>query len=317
MAALIHGMKRTWLLIMATNYTPGTAQRPDFIDISNLNDDTKINWGEVATIGLKAVVVKVSESTTFIDDQAAAHAVGAKGIGLLVHAYHYYWGDVDNEAAFAIAKAKAAGIPQGSYLFMDFEEEKVEGDWTAQTLAFCKLVEAAGYKSGLYIGESLYTENINAASIEAAGIYVWIANYSNRPQVGHNAWQFSDKFVLAGYGEKPVDASIDFSGLLVGGGTDPNPDPDPVNPFQPPKRPKIEPGAYVSVKKTSAYSPNGEDLIQVIAPDGVHLQDYDLWEISQKIVYENIRLISPNGAVFLLSVDDNGQLITRKEVKNK
>lgn len=317
MAAPTHGMKRTWLLTMANNYTPGTAQRPDFIDISNLDDDKKINWGQVSTVGLKAVVVKVSESTSFTDDQAAAHTASAKGVGLSVHAYHYYWGDVDNEAAFAIARARAAGIPLGSYLFMDFEEEKIAGDWTAQALAFCKLIEAAGYKSGLYIGESLYTEKINATSIEAADIYVWLSNYSKRPQVGHDAWQFSDKFVLAGYDEKPVDASIDFSGLLVGGGTDPNPDPDPVDPYKPPKRPKIEPGAYVSVKKTSAYSPNGEDFIQVIAPDGVHLQDYDLWDISQKIVYENIRLVSPNGAVFLLSVNDSGQLITRKEVKDK
>lgn len=298
---------------MASNYTPGNANRPDFIDISNLNNDIEINWGEVATTGIKAVILKLSEGTSFIDNQAAAHAAGAKSIGLIVHGYHYYWGDPAAEAAFAIDKAQAAGIPKGAYLFMDFEEENIPGNWTAQTLQFCQAVAAAGYKTGLYIGEKLYSTNIDAASMKAAGIYVWIANYSNRPQVGHDAWQFSSNFVLPGYPTKPVDASIDFTGLLVAKNATPTPDPDPAAPFQPPKRPTIETGAYVSIKKTAAYSPNGNDLVSVIAPDGIHLMDYDLWDISQKIIFPSIRLVSPNGAVFVLSVDDSGQLITKKQ----
>lgn len=284
----------------------------NFIALSNQDNDQKIDWGKVAASGIKAVVVKVSENTSFMDYQAKDHVTSAKKAGLLVHAYHFYQGNVEREAPFAIASAKAAGIPAGAFLFIHYEEMKEEIDQTTQVLDFCKRVAAAGYKPGVYLAENVYTTTLNAESIKATGLYVWLGNNSNRPQVGHDGWQFSDTFVLAGYDERPVAASIDFSGLLVGG-ADSNP--DPVTPYKPPKRPKIEPGAYVSVKKTSAYSPNGEDFIPVIAPDGVHLQDYDLWEIGQKIVYEKIRLVSPNGAVFLLSVSDSGQLITRKEVK--
>lgn len=62
------------------------------------------------------------------------------------------------------------------------------------------------------------------------------------------------------------------------------------------------------------YSPdNGKTLIVQEGPDGRHYhQETDPERIS-KLVFDSFKLKSPNGTIWKLSIDDEGNLIKEKE----
>lgn len=284
----------------------GTATNPDVIDLSNYDLASNIDYSQIKTVGAKALIVKTSESTNYKDTQAANHVANGLAQGLQVHGYHFYRGNGVAEANWAIQCAKTQGLPNGAYLFIDFEDNSIGGDWTSQTITFANAVKAAGYQAGFYSGESLTSTKLNLTTLKNNGIYLWIANYSARPTVTHDAWQFTSGFNLPKYTQKTVDASIDYSGKLIV--TD---DPQPVEWPIRESRSKIEAGAdfdltcgHISIKS----KPNGIERV-LAAPDGIHLNQSDIDDLPFKYqVWQDEK-----GIKWLLYMSTDGTLRTRKE----
>lgn len=172
----------------------------------------------VSYTGAKFAFVKVTEGTGYVNPRASAQIKSAKAHGLMVMGYFYanHSASVTKaraEAKYAVAKAKALGIPTGSYLADDFEQglaNSVYGDPTANTdaiLAAMQVIKEAGYKPLVYASASVFRANLQVSRfVKSYGTCLWVASYkvSGRQDYadfnyfpsmdGVAIWQFADNY---------------------------------------------------------------------------------------------------------------------------
>ena len=182
------------------------------VDVANWQGST-VNYPNA-----KFALVKVTEGTNYINPKASAQIKSAKANGLLTGAYFYanHSGSVSRareEARYAVAKAKALGVPLGSYLADDFEQgdgNSVTGYTSSNTdavLAAMAVIKEAGYKPLCYANASVLRNNLNASRIvKIYGTCLWVASYkvSGRQDYadfnyfpsmdGVAIWQFADNY---------------------------------------------------------------------------------------------------------------------------
>ncbi|MBD5431874.1 SLAP domain-containing protein [Lactobacillus agrestimuris] len=171
-----------------------------------------------ANAGAAFAIVKVSEGVSYRNPKAAAQISSAKANGMLPMAYHFALfgaksASAKAEANYAIASAKAFGLPKGSYIACDWETgdgNNVNGGKNASAnaiIAFMKKVKSAGYKPLLYSGASLLNNNINTAKVNSAfPNSLWVASYATMGRIdnpdfnyfpsmdGVAIWQFTDNW---------------------------------------------------------------------------------------------------------------------------
>lgn len=183
----------------------------------------------------KFALVKVTEGTNYINPKASAQIKSAKANGLLTGAYFYanHCASVSRareEAKFAVAKAKAFGVPLGSYLADDFEQgdgnEVYKNGASANTdavLAAMQVIKDAGYKPLVYAGAAIMRNRLDTSRIiKTFGTCLWVASYkvSGRQDYadfnyfpsmdGVAIWQFADNY--HGYN---VDGNINLIDLKI------------------------------------------------------------------------------------------------------
>lgn len=171
-----------------------------------------------AKAGSKFAIVKVSEGTSYRNPKASAQIASAKVSGMMPMAYHFaLFGSssarAKSEAKYAIASAKAYGLPKGSYIACDWETgdgNNVNGGKNASAkaiIAFMKAIDNAGYQPLLYSGAHLLNNNINTSKVTAAyPNSLWVASYAtmgriDKPDFGYFPsmngiiiWQFTDNW---------------------------------------------------------------------------------------------------------------------------
>ncbi|MDB6263528.1 GH25 family lysozyme [Lactobacillus amylovorus] len=179
------------------------------------------NWQGLAVNypAAKFALVKVTEGTNYINPKASAQIKSAKANGLLTGAYFYanHCASVSRareEAKFAVAKAKAFGVPLGSYLADDFEQgdgnEVYKNGASANTdavLAAMQVIKDAGYKPLVYAGAAIMRNRLDTSRIiKTFGTCLWVASYkvSGRQDYadfnyfpsmdGVAIWQFADNY---------------------------------------------------------------------------------------------------------------------------
>lgn len=179
------------------------------------------NWqaSDVNYPNIKFALVKVTEGTGYVNPKASAQIKSAKANGLLTGAYFYanHCASVSRareEAKFAVAKAKAFGVPLGSYLADDFEQgdgnDVYKNGASANTdavLAAMATIKESGYKPLVYASASVFRNNLNISRIiKNYGTCLWVASYkiSGRQDYadfnyfpsmdGVAIWQFADNY---------------------------------------------------------------------------------------------------------------------------
>ncbi|MCP0886918.1 hypothetical protein LB941_06175 [Ligilactobacillus sp. WILCCON 0076] len=186
------------------------AARTDMIDISSHNNNgNTITTEQYASLrnnyGVKAVVVKLSEGTTYTWSKAAANVSNANAAGLYTNGYHYAryttTSKATEEAQNAVAAAKNAGLGVGSVIVADVEADEQKALTKSQNdldnMAFEAVVENAGYRFDLYTMESMVNSKMTIA--DGSG---WIAKYPKNVTIdlftNRNGWQFSSKMTFNG-----------------------------------------------------------------------------------------------------------------------
>ena len=168
--------------------------------------------------GAKFAFVKVTEGTEYVNPKAEAQIKSAKAHGLMVMGYFYanHSASVSKaraEAKYAVAKAKAYGIPAGSYLADDWEQgsgNSVNGGASANTdavIAAMQVIKEAGYKPLIYSGAYNLRNHLSISRIvKSFGSCLWVASYkvSGRQDYadfgyfpsmdGVAIWQFADNY---------------------------------------------------------------------------------------------------------------------------
>lgn len=172
----------------------------------------------VSYTGAKFAIVKLTQGTDYLNPKAAAQIKSAKANSLLVAGYFYanHGNSVSrarSEAKYAVAKAKALGIPEGSYLADDFEQgngNNVNGGVQANTdaiMAALQVIKDGGYQPLVYSGSFVLRNHLSIARIvKTFGTCLWVASYkvSGRQDYadfnyfpsmdGVAIWQFTDNY---------------------------------------------------------------------------------------------------------------------------
>lgn len=172
----------------------------------------------VSYTGAKFAIVKLTQGTDYLNPKAGAQIKSAKASGLLVGGYFYanHGNSVSrarSEAKYAVAKAKALGIPEGSYLADDFEQgngNNVNGGVQANTdaiMAALQVIKDGGYQPLVYSGSFVLRNHLSIARIiKTFGTCLWVASYkvSGRQDYadfnyfpsmdGVAIWQFTDNY---------------------------------------------------------------------------------------------------------------------------
>ena len=172
----------------------------------------------VGYAGAKFVLVKLTEGTSCINPKASSQIKRGKNHGSLVAGYFSanHPAPVPRasaEAKYAVEKAKALGVPSGSYIADDFEQgsgNNVNGSTTANTdaiIAAMQIIKEAGYKPLVYSGAYVLRNRMSISRIiKTFGTCLWVASYkiSGRqdradfnyfPSMdGVAIWQFTDNY---------------------------------------------------------------------------------------------------------------------------
>lgn len=182
------------------------------VDVASYQS-TSVNY-----TGAKFALVKLTQGTDYLNPKAVAQIKSAKANGLLVGGYFYanHSNSVSrarSEAKYAVAKAKALGIPEGSYLADDFEQgsgNSVNGGVQANTdaiMAALQVIKDGGYQPLVYSDSFVLRNHLSITRIiKSFGTCLWVASYkvSGRQDYadfnyfpsmdGVAIWQFADNY---------------------------------------------------------------------------------------------------------------------------
>lgn len=194
------------------------AARTDMVDVSNNNGAmTVANFKDMyQNYGVKAMVTKISEGTSFKDADAAGNIANAQAAGLYVNGYHYArYSTVSQaiaEADYSAKLAQADGLPAGAVLVADVESSEQssvsEAQNDANNQAFMNEVAKYGYRSDIYTMGSW----VGTVMTVDKG---WIASYPYDPTgkewyTEAHGWQWSSTYQFSGsYGNFDVSELYD------------------------------------------------------------------------------------------------------------
>ncbi|MCL2655790.1 MAG: hypothetical protein FWD65_08930 [Coriobacteriia bacterium] len=208
-------------------YFPNSSlPRTDAVDVASYQSwMTQADFNALAKAGVKYVVVKLTEGTTYTNPYAAQEITYAKGAGIKIAAYHY----VDNpnnivaEAQFFAARAVALKLPKTTVMIEDAEGSSTGYNWTAASASFAQTLKSAGFPNvRFYCSLSWVTSGaMNATTLGAQNM--WIAQYqlstpssSTLLNTAYGAWQFSSLAYFSGMSTsaQSLDVSIQYQSFF-------------------------------------------------------------------------------------------------------
>ncbi|QAR77662.1 muramidase (plasmid) [Lactiplantibacillus plantarum] len=209
-------------------WTIGDATRPrvDVVDVSSYQSAmTQADYNKLKVAGVKTVIIKATEGTTYTNQAAVNQASMANAAGLNVDFYHYATFN-NSTAAQAEAENMASFLTNNNVstrvlLFADMEDATTYSvNATANLNAFWDILNSSGYTNhGVYTSNTyLYRD----AVIKTVGqSRVWRAQYPYTPSKNNlwntadGAWQFSSTALLPSGADYTgfIDVSIDYNGL--------------------------------------------------------------------------------------------------------
>ncbi|MCA5012461.1 MULTISPECIES: GH25 family lysozyme [unclassified Enterococcus] len=208
----------------------GEANRPSshFIDISSHNGSISVaNFQKMKNYGIKGVVVKLTESTSYVNPYAQEQINNATAAGLKVSAYHYahYTSSAiaSSEANYFASLANTFRLPKSTVMVIDIEEGKMlNGSLTPNTTSFVNVLKANGFSNIMYYMNRTYATSGHFSVSTFGAKNMWVAQYPYTPTAGMNwnnefsSWQWSSQYYIPGIAH-PFDISMDYTGYLENG----------------------------------------------------------------------------------------------------
>lgn len=194
------------------------------IDVSKWNGN--IDWDKVRRAGVEFAIIRAgyrgSVTGSIVEDPYfAVNMRGATASGISVGVYFFTQAVNEVEAVEeASAVLRLIREYQLDYpIFIDTEGAGGNGradglDVETRTLvceAFCRTIENAGYRSGVYGSRNWYNTQLYADRLE--DYFIWLAEYRSTPlyQGYYQMWQYTSKGTIDGI-EGNVDMDISYIG---------------------------------------------------------------------------------------------------------
>ena len=178
------GITKTHQVVQAA--TDNVPAKSAGVDVSSWQGT---NLTQQAKSGAKFAVVKVSESTNYQNPHAQGQINNAEQNNMMPMGYHYaHFGADSNRAVqegnYAVNSAQQAGLPQGSYLAADWEQDahnNTNGGREASANAitsFMDTVHNGGYNPMLYSSEWLLKAKVDTNKVtQKYPNSLWVASY--------------------------------------------------------------------------------------------------------------------------------------------
>lgn len=178
------GVTKTHQVVQAA--TDNVPARSAGVDVSSWQGK---DLTQQAKSGAQFAVVKVSEGTNYQNPNAQAQVNSAEQNNMMPMGYHYaHFGADSNKAVqegnYAVNSAQQAGLPQGSYLAADWEQDpnnNTNGGREASANAitsFMDTVHNGGYNPMLYSGVWLLKDRIDTNKVtQKYPNSLWVASY--------------------------------------------------------------------------------------------------------------------------------------------
>lgn len=213
--------------------------KPNVIDISS-HQENKINFKSLYSQGIRGVIVKLTEGTTYKNPFAEVQIANAREAGMVISVYHWLSnGDTAvAEANFFMSEANRLGLPKSTVMVCDVEDSKLSIDVVDLTnkinLFFTTLKNAGFGNVDIYANTYWLKSRINTPKLIAKNI--WNANYPSvpvEPDYPCGLWQFTDAYRFDGHPFN-IDANIDYNGFYTNKqNVTVKPNPTPEKPVQP------------------------------------------------------------------------------------
>ncbi|MFD2306562.1 GH25 family lysozyme [Enterococcus termitis] len=208
----------------------GEGNRPGshFIDISSHNGSISVaNFQKMKNYGIKGVVVKLTESTNYVNPYAQEQINNATAAGLKVSAYHYahYTSSAiaSSEANYFASLANTFKLPKSTVMVIDIEEGKMLNTaLTPNTTSFVNVLKANGFSNIMYYMNRSYATSGYFSTSTFGAKNMWVAQYPYTPTADMNwnsefsSWQWSSQYYIPGIAH-PFDISMDYTGFLENG----------------------------------------------------------------------------------------------------
>ncbi len=188
------------------------------IDVSKWNGE--IGWDRVRNAGVEFAVIRAgyrgSVTGSLVEDPYfAANMKGAAASGIPVGVY-FFTQAVNEVEAVEEASAVVQLVREYSLVYPIFIDTEGAGgngradglDPETRTLvceAFCRTIENAGYRAGVYASRNWYGDNLYADRLDR--YFIWLAEYRSVPlyEGYYNMWQYTSKGAVDG-----IEGNVDM-----------------------------------------------------------------------------------------------------------
>lgn len=215
-------------IIVAGSPEAQKAPNIDFIDVSSHNGYlSEENYRTIKSYGVKGVIVKLTEGTTYINPQAATQISNAQKAGLIVSIYHYSWfsspTEAKAEADYFANTAVNMGLPKTTVVVNDAENSAMGDNITNNSLVFQSQLAAHGFKNHALYTYQNWVESGKINPLVFGTENVWMASYPYYPSrdslqhTQYSSWQWSPRIKFPTINSE-FDGSVAYNGLFTTSG---------------------------------------------------------------------------------------------------
>ncbi len=222
--------------------------RKDAVDIASWQDwMTQSDFNQLKAQGVKTVIIKLTESTTYINPFAKTHIQMAKKAGLNIAVYHFsHFSESGKtaqatvnstaraEANFFATVAKQFGLPTSTVMVNDAEYVPANSvgsmpywDWTTASQNFADQLKKQGFATTRHYTSKSWAVN-GTGQMEPSKLGAknfWIAQYlygkpsaSNLQNTQFGSWQYTSQMYFTNFSKRsPLDVSIDYANIFSNG----------------------------------------------------------------------------------------------------
>ena len=187
----------------------------DAIDVSSYQGAmSTATYTNLKNQGVKYVIVKLTQGTTYTNPYAATQINNAKAAGLKVYAYDYFVSTSTSaaqaEARYFANQAKSLGLDTDTLMIADVEDNAVKrSDINSLLSSYWSTLSSLGYTNHAIYTGYYFDKQYNVSSTVGKS-RTWIAAYyysywkSTMLGSGYGAWQYTDQY------NNSYDGSIDM-----------------------------------------------------------------------------------------------------------
>ena len=181
-----------------------------FIDVSKWNNT--VDYKSVKSAGVTGVIIQCgygmesSQKDPYFDKNY--RKAKENKIGAYLYSYAKSVSEAKREANVCLKwiKGKKFDLP----IYIDMEEEGLTylGKSTLTKIAteFCKIIEKAGYKAGVYANANWFRNYLDYKKLKSK-YSIWLAQYASSKDFGCDIWQYTDALMING---KKFDGNIAY-----------------------------------------------------------------------------------------------------------